>query len=105
MRRVLFILASVTGALCSASQAADPHEEPACLPPADTLEVVRTHQVVSPSEALVHVRHAVPGADVLRAALCHGPDALVYRVTLLTHEGRVVRAVVDAHSGKLRSVH
>jgi uncharacterized membrane protein YkoI len=75
-----------------------------CLP-GDTLEIVTARQVVEPTEALGRARQAVPHADVLRAALCHGPDSLVYRITVLRHDGRVIRVTVDAPSGKVTTIH
>ncbi|NNM72638.1 PepSY domain-containing protein [Enterovirga aerilata] len=104
MRRAL--IGTILAALGSPSaRAADRAAEPPCLSPGDTVEVVAAHEVVAPSEALVHVRRAVPDSEILRASLCREPDALVYRIVLLTRDGRVVRVTVDAPSGKVKTVH
>jgi uncharacterized membrane protein YkoI len=42
----------------------------------------------------------MPGT-VVRARLCHGPDGLVYVLTVLAHDGRVARIAVDAVKGTL----
>ncbi len=76
-----------------------------CLSPGDMSEAVAARQVVAPGAAIVLAREAVPNADVLRAALCHDPDALVYRIVVLRHDGRLVRVTVDAPSGKVKTVH
>jgi uncharacterized membrane protein YkoI len=85
--------------------AAERLAEPPCLSPGDTVEIVTAHEVVPPSEALVHVRSAVPNSEILRASLCREPDALVYRIVLLTRDGRVVRVTLDAPSGKVKTIH
>lgn len=79
--------------------------EPGCLSSGDATEAVTMHKVVSPGEALVGARRAVPDAEVLRASLCRSADALVYRITVLRRDGRIVRVTVDAPSGKVRNVH
>lgn len=92
-------------ARASVGLAADRGGEPACLSPGDTVEIVSARQVVRPSEALVHVRRAVPNSEILRASLCREPHSLVYRVVLLTKDGRIVRVTVDAPSGQVKTVH
>ena len=42
----------------------------------------------------------MPGT-VVRARLCHGPDGLVYVLTVLAHDGKVARIAVDAVKGTL----
>lgn len=79
--------------------------ESGCLSSGDATEAVAMHKVVPPAVALGHARGAVPDADVLRASLCRGQDALVYRITVLRRDGRLVRVTVDAPSGKVRAVH
>lgn len=78
---------------------------PACLSSADAADAVTAHRVVAPGQALGLAKRAVPDSDVLRAALCRDTDALVYRITVLRHDGRVVRVTVDAPSGKVKTVH
>jgi len=40
----------------------------------------------------------VPGT-LVRARLCRRPEGLVYVLTVLAHDGKVVRVVVDAAKG------
>ena len=87
------------------ARATDRHSESPCLSSADTVEILNAHEVVNPSEALLHVRRAVPGSEVLRASLCRETDSLVYRMMLLTKDGRIVRVTVDAPSGKVVTIH
>ncbi len=93
----------VCAVVCLASSAAGGLET-ACLSSGDATEAVTTHKVVPPGRAIVLARRAVPNADVLRAALCRDPEALVYRITVLRPDGRLVRVTVDAPSGKVKTV-
>jgi uncharacterized membrane protein YkoI len=42
----------------------------------------------------------MPGT-IVRARLCHGPDGLVYVLTVLAHDGKVAQIAVDAIKGTL----
>lgn len=75
-----------------------------CLSSGATTEAVTNRKVVAPGQAIVQARRAVPNAEVLRASLCRGPDALIYRITVLRHDGRLVRVTLDAPSGKIKAV-
>lgn len=76
-----------------------------CLSPAEVSEAVRSQKIVTPGQAVGVARSAVPNAEVLRAWLCREPDALVYRLTVLRQDGRMVRVTVDGSSGRVRAVH
>jgi uncharacterized membrane protein YkoI len=102
MRRALYGLILVT--LAASTAQADTAEQ-ACLSAGDAVEIITAHEVVPPSEALLHVRRAVPDSEILRASLCRETDTLVYRILVLTKDGRVVRVTVDAPSGKVTIVH
>ncbi|MBJ3774808.1 PepSY domain-containing protein [Acuticoccus mangrovi] len=41
------------------------------------------------------------GGKVLRLNLCHGTGGLVWQVTILGRDGRVVGHIVDARTGQL----
>jgi uncharacterized membrane protein YkoI len=76
-----------------------------CLTPREMREAVWTKDVVSPAAAVMTARRAVPNADVVRADLCRGREALVYLIVALRKDGRVVQVTIDAPSGKVKSVH
>ena len=93
--------AALTACVLSASvsaQAAD------CLSSGEMSDAVATRRVVAPADAIALARRAVPKADILRASLCREPDALVYRITVLQRDGRLVRVTVDAPSGKVKVI-
>ncbi len=93
--------AALVGAILLASlpaRAAD------CLSSGDMSDAVASRKVVAPGEAIALVRRAVPKADILRASLCREPDTLVYRITALRRDGRLIRVTVDAPSGKVKTI-
>lgn len=102
---LLLCAAALLVPLLVPSPAAAQGDSQGCLSSGDTSEAVAARQVVAPGAAIVLAREAVPDADVLRAALCRDPDALVYRIVVLRQDGRVVRVTVDAPSGKVKTVH
>jgi uncharacterized membrane protein YkoI len=101
MWRVL-ALAWLAISLSGPARATDLH---VCLSYGDTADVVASRKVIAPAQAIVAARHAVPNGDIMRASLCRNADALVYRLTAIRADGRVVRVTVDAPSGKVQTVH
>jgi uncharacterized membrane protein YkoI len=95
----------VAACLGSAAHAADRSAELLCLSQGDALEIVTAHEAIPLGEAVGQARRAVPNAEVMRAALCREPDALVYRIIVLRKDGRVVHVSVDAPSGSVKTVH
>jgi uncharacterized membrane protein YkoI len=41
---------------------------------------------------------------MLRANMCRGQDVLIYVISVLRKDGRVVHVVIDARSGKVTDV-
>ena len=90
--------------LAAASDAAERAGGSLCLSPGATSAAVSAHEVVDPAQAVDLARKAVPGSEVLRAALCREPEILVYQFMLLKADGRLVRVTMDAPSGKIISI-
>lgn len=76
-----------------------------CLPPREMQETVAAKGVVAPASAVMTARRQVPGADVVRASLCRSSDALVYVISVLQKDGRIVQVMIDGTSGRVKSVH
>lgn len=76
-----------------------------CLSPREMREVVSARRLVAPAHAVGMARRAVPGADMLRAALCVDGEVYLYVISVLRKDGRVVHVVVDGPSGKVADVH
>lgn len=96
-----FAVGLISGALAGDTASGDR----SCLSYGDTAEIVASRRVIAPGAAVVAARHAVPDGDILRASLCGKSDALVYRLTAIRTDGRVVRVTVDAPSGKVQAIH
>lgn len=95
------ILISCLSARVDAAERADGS---LCLSAGATSAAVSANEVVDPVKALGIARRAVPGSEVLRAALCREPDVLVYQFVVLRPNGRIVRVTIDAPSGKVIAV-
>lgn len=96
----LALAALVSAAAPAAAEGAVPG---GCMPPREMQEVIEGGEVVAPAMAVTAARRAVPGGDVLRAALCRTEAGMVYRIMALRRDGRVVQVVVDAPSGRVVS--
>ena len=71
-----------------------------CLSEAEIREEVSAKRVVPQVTALRAARVAA-GGEAVRARLCRGEDGLVYAITALKRDGKVVRVLVDAASGRV----
>jgi uncharacterized membrane protein YkoI len=70
----------------------------ACLNQKERRTLVENGTVLRLAAAMHAVRSRVPGT-LVRARLCRRPEGLVYVLTVLAHDGKVVRVVVDAAKG------
>ena len=71
-----------------------------CLSPQERRDAVAGKQAVPLARAVSAVRRSVPG-DVVRAQLCRNDKGLVYMLTVLSRNGKVTRATLDATSARL----
>jgi uncharacterized membrane protein YkoI len=87
----------VGAALLAAGLVTSPTEARAeCLSRRDQRAAVRSGEVVRPGTVGKQL------GEVLQVRLCHAGGGLVWRLTVLGRDGRVVEHVVDAGSGRLR---
>jgi uncharacterized membrane protein YkoI len=89
------VAASVTGA--EPARAADAS---LCLSAEQQRSAITGRRVVPLGRAVRTVHHGI-GGEVIRARLCNGRDGLVYILTVLSWNGRVASATVDAVTGAL----
>jgi uncharacterized membrane protein YkoI len=97
------IFALATGAAVQAEEAGRPELadiEHSCLNQKERRAEADTGKLVRLDAAMRATRARMPGT-VVRARLCHGPDGLVYVLTVLAHDGKVARLAVDAVKGTL----
>jgi uncharacterized membrane protein YkoI len=84
---------------CAAPGLAAAAERKACLSQDERRAIISTHKAVSLARAIRVVKARVPG-DVLKARLCRQERGLVYVLTVLARDGKVIQARVDAAEGK-----
>jgi uncharacterized membrane protein YkoI len=72
----------------------------ACLNQKERRTLVENGTVLRLAAAMHAVRSHIPGT-LVRARLCHRPDGFAYVLTVLAHDGKVTRIVVDAVKGTL----
>jgi hypothetical protein len=78
-----------------------PHADPAargCLSPKERRALIEKGTVLHLAAALRAVRARVPGT-LVRARLCHRGEGFAYVLTVLGHDGKVTRVIVDAVKG------
>ncbi|MFO1149269.1 MAG: hypothetical protein U1E62_12920 [Alsobacter sp.] len=73
---------------------------PACLSEAEIREEVAAKRVIAQVAALRAAR-AAGGGEAVRARLCNGEKGLVYVITSLKRDGKVLRIDVDAATGRI----
>jgi uncharacterized membrane protein YkoI len=86
-----------------AADAAEPslaEIEQSCLNPKERRAETEAGKLVRLTVAMHAARSRMPGT-IVRARLCHGPDGLVYVLTVLAHDGKVAQIAVDAIKGTL----
>ena len=72
----------------------------ACLDQKERRAETASGGVIRLTAAIHAAKSRMPGT-VVQARLCHGQDGLVYVLTVLAHDGKVARIVVDAVKGTL----
>jgi len=72
----------------------------ACLNQKERRALVENGTVLRLAAAMHAVRSHISGT-LVRARLCHRPDGFDYVLTVLAHDGKVTRVVVDAVKGTL----
>src|SRR5258708_6156841 len=86
---------------CAVTQTAAAAERNACLSPEERRAVIASREAVPLARAM-HVVKAKVGGEVVKARLCRGNGAdqsLVYVLTVLARDGKVMQARVDAAGG------
>jgi uncharacterized membrane protein YkoI len=99
---IQFILAGLLGWFVLSQPVAAQTSTPArkCLSAAETAEAVHQQGLSSPALAL-RAAAAQARAEALRLVLCHRNGQLLYEVTLLRRDGKIVRLQVNATDGVL----
>jgi uncharacterized membrane protein YkoI len=97
-----YLLALVVLAAASPAAAADPS---VCLTQDQRRAAVASHRAIPLARAVRDVRRRTAGAEVVGARLCYQGSDLVYVLTVLGRDGKVIRASVNAASGVVMDAH
>ena len=71
-----------------------------CLSPAETREIVAARKLSAPF-AVLRTAGTHAHGETIGVHLCRLNEELMYEVTVLRRDGRVVKVVLDAASGKI----
>ncbi|PWB80501.1 MAG: hypothetical protein C3F11_17780 [Methylocystaceae bacterium] len=71
----------------------------ACFPTAETRQLIVDRRLADPF-ATMQAASAAAHGEPIGAKLCRADEELVYEISLLRRDGRVVRIYVDAATGK-----
>jgi hypothetical protein len=71
-----------------------------CLSEGEIRDEVSAKRIV-PQVVALRAARAAAGGEAVRARLCHGEGGLVYAITALKRDGKVLRIDVDAVSGRV----
>ncbi len=79
---------------------ASAEEQRHCLNKEEQRSAIAERRAVPLAAALRSLGRRMPG-EVIRARLCQDQDKLIYLLTVLSRDGKVKRATVDAASGTM----
>jgi uncharacterized membrane protein YkoI len=97
---VLLALAAPAGGARADERPVAQERRSGCLNEAEIRDEVAARRIVTQVAALRAAR-AAAGGEAVRARLCHGEDGLVYAITALKRDGKVLRIDVDAATGRV----
>jgi uncharacterized membrane protein YkoI len=99
---MLYFIVAFVGAYLGGSAAASAQSEPdrVCFSTAETREKILAHGLYEPFRAM---RSAASHsqAEAIGVKLCRWNEELVYEMSLLRRDGRVIRVFVDAKTGQV----
>jgi uncharacterized membrane protein YkoI len=101
MARAHYLLALVVLGAAPPATATDP----ACLTQEQRRAAVANHRAIPLARAVRDIRRRIAGAEVVGARLCYRGSDLVYVLTVLARDGKVLHASVNAASGVMMDAH
>ncbi len=87
-------------AVLALASAARPAAAATCFSAEETREHVQRHGLIALNDVVRSARGAAQ-TDLISARLCETAGNLVYMITMLGRDGRVLRLTVDARSGNV----
>ncbi len=89
--------------LSSPGRAGEPRLK-TCLSPGETRDTMQAQKLVQPYRAIMEASRGGNGESIA-IKLCRLNALMVYQVTMLRHDGRLVYMLVDASNGSLLPPH
>ncbi|HKH81322.1 MAG TPA: hypothetical protein VKA03_06900 [Methylovirgula sp.] len=80
--------------------AAEPVPERECYSAAQTRERIAVHKLAEPFRLMASAANRFQ-AEAIGAKLCRWKEQLVYEITLLRHDGRVIHVFTNAATGQM----
>jgi uncharacterized membrane protein YkoI len=102
-RLATVFLFGLTAVAVPAAAADVPHRE--CLSKSEQRAAVASHRAIPLAQAIKSARKHGHRGELIGARLCRRGERLVYVLTLLPRNGKVIRESVDAANGELISAH
>lgn len=96
---VVAALAVIAPARAGEPEKPEPRARLTCLPPAETREEIKARHLLEPFAVLKSAQTQFK-AEPLSAKLCRLGDDFVYEIALLHKDGRFVREILNAVTGK-----
>jgi uncharacterized membrane protein YkoI len=97
---IFFVVAAVMAYFGSSVGAwTEPDDEHVCFSTAEARDKIVTHRLFEP----FHVMRSAAGrfqAEALGVKLCRRSEEFVYELSLLRHDGRVIRVFINAKTGQ-----
>lgn len=98
----LFLTVILLGLMIGAPAVAADQQPRNCLSKTEQRAAVAANKAIPLTQAVKSVRDRGNRAEVVRARLCRRDETLLYVLTLLSPNGKVIRVIVDAANGETR---
>jgi uncharacterized membrane protein YkoI len=98
---MIFFVAAVGMAYLGSSVAtgAEPEQERVCFSTAETRDKILAHGLFEPFRAMRSAAGRMQ-AEAIGVKLCRWSEDLVYELSLLRHDGRLIHVFIDAKTGQ-----
>lgn len=98
---MIFFFAAVAAAYLGSgiSARSEPEQERVCFSAAETRDKILAHGLFEPFHAMRSTAGRMQ-AEALAVKLCRWKEDLVYELSLLRHDGRVIHVFIDAKTGQ-----
>ncbi|HEY8006655.1 MAG TPA: PepSY domain-containing protein [Methylocella sp.] len=96
---MIFFFVAAVAVYLGLGAAARTEPEHACFSAAETRDKILLHGLFEPFHAMRNAAGRLQ-AEALGVKLCRRSDELVYELSLLRHDGRVIHVFIDAKTGQ-----